>query len=122
MSSPSTCQHTILCEDGPETVTATEPVPGLLVYEVPDNVSVGRTKRWTLGTRDGFCIAAFATQQAALRAADDLRGIADWTTTTDELRALFTRHGATSLRARQLTWDAITTHGGHFSHLGTRPQ
>ncbi|MFH9108561.1 hypothetical protein ACH4LN_18095 [Streptomyces albus] len=118
MNSPITREHTFLCEEGPETVTATEAVPGLLVYEVPDSVSIGNPNRWSLGTRDGFCIAAFPDKQSALRGAADLAPLADWTAPSDALRSLFLGHGETGLRARRLMCEAVTRHEGRF---GTRP-
>lgn len=110
----TTTDHVIHCENGPETVTAAEPAPGLLVYQVPPTVSVGDPYRWSVGTRSGLLIAQFRTEQAAARTAEDLAELADWAATTSELRDLALKHKATSRRFRELMHDAITTHGGLF--------
>lgn len=106
--------HVIHCEEGPETVTATEAAPGLLIYEVPASVSVGNPNRWSVGTSSGLAVAMFPSEQAATGAAEDLAELANWTASTDELRDLFFNHSSTSARARELLWGAVNTHEGQF--------
>ncbi|NJA56700.1 hypothetical protein [Streptomyces sp. NEAU-H3] len=114
-------KHAIHCETGPEIVIAGEPAAGLRIYRFPDHAEVGNPNRWALGTHDGYLIATFASDVTAHRAASDLTGLTDWTLPIGEIRALALKHKQTSLRFRQLFWDAITTHDGRISQLGLRP-
>lgn len=61
------------------TVAATEPVPGLLVYEIPAEVSPLSRYRWILGHHDGQALASFETEPAAVLAAEKIAPLTDWT-------------------------------------------
>jgi hypothetical protein len=65
--------------DGPITVTATEPVPGLHVYEIPEHVNVLSPLRWILAHHEGAALAAFETEEAATTAAEKVAPLSDWT-------------------------------------------
>lgn len=71
-------------------VEAVEPVPGLRVYELPEELRQeghGRIYPWQLGHHDGRAMAAFASQDDALRAAREVADLADWTLSGAELKA-----------------------------------
>lgn len=121
MSTHNVTELVIRCEEGPETVSAAEAAPGLFVYELPAHVAVGYPNRWAMGVADGLLVAHFPDEEAATQAADDSSGLADWTAPAETLRGLFLDHGSTSLRARQLLWDAVTHAGGEFSQVGQTP-
>lgn len=73
----------------PVLVLAIEPVPGLRVYEEPDELRHpdGDTHLWRLGHHSGLAMAAFASQDDAVNAARQVADFADWTRPADELRA-----------------------------------
>ncbi|NED89632.1 hypothetical protein G3I76_57355, partial [Streptomyces sp. SID11233] len=54
---------------GPITVEATEPVPGLRVFETPPGVSPLSSHRWVLAHHDSAALASFETEAAATEAA-----------------------------------------------------
>ncbi|MGW0904941.1 hypothetical protein [Streptomyces sp. NPDC002853] len=68
---------------------AVEPVPGLRVYEQPDELrsDADITHPWRLGHHSGLAMAAFASQEDALNGAHQVAEFADWTRAADELRA-----------------------------------
>jgi len=71
-------------------VSATEPVPGLHVYEQPEQLRApgdDTTHPWRLGHHSGLPLAAFPSQDDATRAAHEVGGFADWTRSADALRA-----------------------------------
>ncbi|GAA3127007.1 hypothetical protein GCM10020254_88030 [Streptomyces goshikiensis] len=71
------------------TVPAVEPVPGLRVYELPEELRQegdGVTHPWQLGHHDGKAMVAFPTKDDALRAAREVADLADWTLTGAELK------------------------------------
>lgn len=99
-------EQTIVTSAGPLTVDATEPVPGLHVYEVPSHVSPNSSYRWVLAHHEGSALAAFATDTAATAAAAAVAPLADWTRgamtaaneislggNTERLAVLLTAHG-----------------------------
>ncbi len=71
--------HIVSTSAGPITVTATEPVPGLHVYEIPEHVSVLSPLRWILAHHEGRALAAFETEEAATGAAEKVGPLSDWT-------------------------------------------
>ncbi|KAB1146765.1 hypothetical protein F7R91_14390 [Streptomyces luteolifulvus] len=74
----------------PVLVQAAEPVPGLHVYEQPQELrrcSDDATHPWRLGHHSGLPMAAFTTHDEATQAAHEVAGFADWTRTADDLRA-----------------------------------
>ncbi|MFB7461256.1 hypothetical protein [Streptomyces sp. NPDC056188] len=98
---------TIPTSAGPVTVTATEPVPGLHVYEVPAAVSPMSTHRWILAHHEGRALAAFETEAAATSAAATVAPLADWT------RSQMTAANELSLGGRvQELMDALAAAGG----------
>jgi hypothetical protein len=113
----TTFPHTILAEDGPETVQAQPATPGLYVYEIPATVDEGAPCRWRLGHHSGRQIAKAPTAEAAHRAA---AAIADWTTWTDEPDAITARligPGAAPTDRRDLQ-DRAEAAGAHFGNCG----
>lgn len=72
-------EHTFDTSAGPETVTATEPAPGLHVYEIPADVSPSSPYRWILAHHEGPALASFETESAATRGAEEVAPLADWT-------------------------------------------
>lgn len=71
--------HVIDTSAGPVTVTATEPAPGLHVYEIPEGVSPSSSHRWILAHHEGPALASFETDAAATEAAAKAAPLADWT-------------------------------------------
>ncbi|MFF2383676.1 hypothetical protein [Streptomyces sp. NPDC058108] len=73
----------------PVLVLAIEPVPGLRVYEEPEELRHpdGAAYPWRLGHHSGLAMAAFASRDDAVNAAHQVAGFADWTRPADELRA-----------------------------------
>ena len=68
---------------------AVEPVPGLRVYEQPDELrrpGDDATHPWRLGHHSGLAMAAFASQDDAIHGAHQVADFADWTRAADELR------------------------------------
>ncbi|AVH59923.1 MULTISPECIES: hypothetical protein [Streptomyces] len=86
MSVTTARPHTIQCQQGPETVTATSPVPGLYVYEIPGTVDQPSLLRWRVGHHSGLVIAAAMYEGDAIRGAQKIADLADWTLPVDELR------------------------------------
>jgi hypothetical protein len=87
-------------------VDATEPVPGLHVYEIPSHISPASPYRWILAHHEGRARASFQTDAAATDAAAAVAPLADWTRgamtaaneislggNTERLTALLTAHG-----------------------------
>lgn len=72
----------------PVLVPAVEPVPGLRVYEEPEELRHpdGNTHPWRLGHHSGLAMAAFTSQDDAVNAARQVADFADWTRPADELR------------------------------------
>jgi hypothetical protein len=72
----------------PVLVQAIEPVPGLRVYEEPEELRhpAGDGYQWRLGHHSGLAMAAFADQEDAVNAAHQVAGFADWTREAEDLR------------------------------------
>lgn len=73
----------------PVLVLAIEPVPGLHVYEEPEELrgpGDDTSHPWRLGHHSGYPLAAFTTQDEAVAAAHTVADFADWTRGADELR------------------------------------
>ena len=83
----STDTHTIRTQQGPRTVQATSPVPGLHVYEIPDDIDTPSPLRWRIGHHSGLLIAAAMYQDDAMRGAEKIADLADWTRDYADLRA-----------------------------------
>ncbi|MQY14989.1 hypothetical protein SRB5_51660 [Streptomyces sp. RB5] len=64
--------------DRTRTVTATSPVPGLFVYELPDDMSPNSPYRWRIGHHSGYGVAAAMFEDDAVRGAHRIAGLADW--------------------------------------------
>ncbi|MFE2297111.1 hypothetical protein ACFXAW_02830 [Streptomyces sp. NPDC059445] len=71
------------------TLPAIEPAPGLFVYELPLEHREGDSvaNPWRLGHHSGKALAAFPSEDDALRAAREVANLADWTRPADDLRA-----------------------------------
>jgi hypothetical protein len=72
-------QHVISTSAGLATVDATEPVPGLRIFELPTGVSPMSPYRWILAHHDSAALASFTTEAEATRAARQVAPLADWT-------------------------------------------
>ncbi|MEU2426949.1 hypothetical protein ABZ619_39055 [Streptomyces sp. NPDC007851] len=70
---------TLPTSGGPVTVEATEPVPGLRVYEVPEGVSPTSKYRWILAHHEGRALASFKDRAGAEEGAAVVGPLADWT-------------------------------------------
>lgn len=72
----------------PVLALAIEPVPGLHVYEQPEELRGPGdvTHPWRLGHHSGYAMAAFATKAEATYAAHAVAEFADWTRSAEELR------------------------------------
>ncbi|WP_328427839.1 hypothetical protein [Streptomyces sp. NBC_00443] len=84
---------------GPVTVTATEPVPGLHVYEIPEHVNVLSPLRWILAHHEGRALASFETKEAANGAAEKVAPLVDWTRNAMTVANLLGPSGAEQLLA-----------------------
>ena len=84
---------------GPVTVTAAEPVPGLHVYEVPEDVSPTSRYRWILAHHEGRALASFETEPAATGAAEQVAELVDWTRNAMTVANLLGPSGAEQLLA-----------------------
>jgi hypothetical protein len=74
-----TVTHTFDTSASQITVDATEPVPGLHLYEIPAGVSPLSPYRWILAHHEGAALASFETADAAHTAAKAVAPLADWT-------------------------------------------
>jgi len=72
-------QYVIGTSAGPATVDATEPVPGLRVFELPTDVSPLSPYRWVLAHHGNTVLASFTTEAEANTAAEQVAPLADWT-------------------------------------------
>lgn len=73
----------------PVLVNAIEPVPGLRVYEQPEELRTPAedTYVWRIGHHSGLSIAKFETKRHAEAAVELIAPIADWTRSVDDLEA-----------------------------------
>jgi hypothetical protein len=72
----------------PVLVQAIEPVPGLHVYEQPEELlKANEHYPWRLGHHSGLVIAVAMYEDDAIRGAHKIADMADWTKTADEVRA-----------------------------------
>lgn len=78
-------QHDIVVRGIPLTVDATEPVPGLVAYRLPEEHRVEMGYNARLGNREGLLIAFFETVAEAQHAAGLIAPLANWTTPADQL-------------------------------------
>lgn len=113
----TTFPHTILAEEGPETVQAQPASPGLYVYEIPANVDEGAPCRWRLGHHTGLAIARFRTAEGAHRAAAAIADLMAWTDEPDAIKARLIGADADPADRRDLH-DRVEGAGGHFGNCG----
>jgi hypothetical protein len=78
--------HTFQTDVREYTVPATSPVPGLLVYEIPDEVEPLSGLRWSLGHHSGLLIASAMYEDDAIRGAHKIADMANWTKNAADLR------------------------------------
>lgn len=73
----------------PVLVQAVEPVPGLRVYEQPEELrkSYETVYVWRIGHHSGLVIGVAMYEDDAIRGAHTLADVADWTRSVDDLRA-----------------------------------
>jgi hypothetical protein len=74
----------------PVLAQAIEPVPGLFVYEQPEELrrpGDDAAHPWRLGHHSGYAMAAFDSQDDAINAARQITDFADWTRAADDLRS-----------------------------------
>ncbi|MCF3960321.1 hypothetical protein [Streptomyces fuscigenes] len=99
-------EHVAYTSTGMLIVEATEPVPGLHVYEIPTQYDARH--RWMLAHHEGHALAAFDTDAAATEAAGVLAPLADWT------RSVMTAANEISLNGRtDLLRALMAAAGGH---------
>lgn len=75
-------------QGGTISLAAVEPVPGLHVYELPvehREEGDGVSNPWRLGHHSGRVLAAFPSEDDALRAAREVADLADWTRPAEDL-------------------------------------
>ncbi len=75
---------------GTLSLPAVEPVPGLHVYELPvqhREEGDGMASPWRLGHHSGMALAAFPSEDDALRAAREVADLTDWIRPAKDLRA-----------------------------------
>lgn len=73
---------------GTISLPAVKPVPGLYVYELPvehREEGDGVANPWRLGHHSGKVLAAFSSEDDALRAAREVADLADWTRPAEDL-------------------------------------
>ncbi|MET9813208.1 hypothetical protein [Streptomyces sp. NPDC006355] len=78
--------HTFQTDVREYTVPATSPVPGLFVYEIPDEVEPASAHRWSVGHHSGLLIASAMYEDDAISGAKKIADLADWTQPVAELR------------------------------------
>ncbi|RKN61903.1 hypothetical protein D7231_32035 [Streptomyces klenkii] len=78
-------------------VQATEPAPGLRVYQIPDWVSPASPYRWTVGHHGGAAIASARTEDDALAVAAAIAPLADWSAPAPDVRAALGQDGMKEL-------------------------
>lgn len=72
----------------PVLVQASEPVPGLRIYEQPEELCrPTETYPWRLGHHSGLVVAIAMYEDDIHRGAEKIADLADWTKPADELRA-----------------------------------
>lgn len=72
----------------PVLVQAIEPVPGLRVYEQPEELrKPNEVYLWRLGHHSGLVISAAMYEDDAIRGAHKIADMADWTKPAEELQA-----------------------------------
>jgi hypothetical protein len=84
-------QHTVPVRDVNKryTVNATEPVPGLLIYDIPEATDCAEQEHdhWRVAHHSGLLIAACKDEHDAHFIAQTIADFTDWTRSADELRA-----------------------------------
>jgi hypothetical protein len=83
-------QHAVPVKPGyePFTVDAIEPVPGLVVYEIPTEVREPDTDfHWRVSHHSGLALAAAEFPGDAQSIAHAIADFTDWTRTAEELQA-----------------------------------
>ncbi|MFJ9740878.1 hypothetical protein [Streptomyces sp. NPDC101166] len=86
LSVTTSLMHTFHTDCGDFTVPATSPVSGLLVYEIPAAVEPHNTHRWSVGHHSGLLIASAMYEDDAIRGAQEIADLADWTKPVEQLR------------------------------------
>lgn len=86
MTSTVALTHTFQTDKGEYTVPAISPVPGLLVYQIPDEVELDSAHRWSLGHHSGLLISSAMDEDDAIHGAQKIADLADWTKPVDDLR------------------------------------
>lgn len=94
-------QHIAVTLTGPVIVDATEPVPGLRVYEEPDRVGPASACRWVLAHHQGSVLGSFTGEGAALGVAGRIASLAHWTRTATSV-AVEISHGGTGEHLTEL--------------------
>ncbi|MEU3990183.1 hypothetical protein AB0F24_17705 [Streptomyces platensis] len=82
-------EHTIICPGGQlYTISlAKEVAPGLLVFRLPDGMWQASAHRWRIGHHSGLSIADAMRREDAIKGAELLGTLADWTQDADNLKA-----------------------------------
>ncbi|MFD4830196.1 hypothetical protein ACFWPV_10125 [Streptomyces uncialis] len=100
-------QHVMDTSGGSVAVEATEPVPGLRLFEAPQDISPLSTYRWVLAHHEGHALASFVSSAAGEAAARAVAPLADWT------RSVMTVATEISLGGHVKRLNAaIAAHGG----------
>ncbi|MFF1684650.1 hypothetical protein [Streptomyces sp. NPDC058254] len=81
-----TVRYTLRCSQSDVTVDAVEPVPGLFVYEQPDELKKPTEINWRIGHHSGLAIAVAIFEEDAIRGAQKIAGLADWTQPAEALQ------------------------------------
>lgn len=87
---PVACRIRVVGSNGDFAVVGVEPVPGLRVFELPEDLREegdGAANPWRLTHHSGLGLAAFPSREDALRGAREVADLTDWTRTPQELRA-----------------------------------
>ncbi len=91
MTTVSTTTHEVRASQtaAPVLVQALEPVPGLFVYEQPEELRAHADSPylWRLGHHSGLIVAVAMYADDAIRGAQKIANRADWTQDVEELRA-----------------------------------
>ncbi|MET9517480.1 hypothetical protein [Streptomyces sp. NPDC002994] len=80
---------TLTCPDGQSYTVdhATEIVPGLLVYRIPEGMHPSSPHRWRIGHHSGLSVADAMLREDAVAGAELLGTLADWTQDAAALKA-----------------------------------
>ncbi|WP_405944696.1 hypothetical protein [Streptomyces sp. NBC_00932] len=81
-------EHTLVCGSEAHTIDhAVEITPGVVVFRIPEGMHPSSPHRWRIGHHSGLAIADAMLREDAVKGAELLASLADWTQSADALKA-----------------------------------